>query len=231
MPGRHFAVYQSPIAAIQACERSSACGLVSSIPGKRSTQKRPPYPGESVRPDASESPTSASGQARPTTPSTPSARASSGPHGTTATRLSMCLEIRISLAAAATGRRSALQRSGFWPATRTRSPGPREGRARTASTSIPAAWSTATADVDGTSWSPTRNHPRNARPEAPRGQRHPASAASPKRKPAVRRSEDECDRCPRGARRMLLGDSASDELLGTAEIRTPAFRRSARARG
>jgi hypothetical protein len=31
--------------------------------------------------------------------------------------------------------------------------------------------------------------------------------------------------------RLLLGDSASDELLGTAEIRTPAFRRSARLRG
>ena len=30
---------------------------------------------------------------------------------------------------------------------------------------------------------------------------------------------------------VRLGDSASDELLGTAEIRTPAFRRSARARG
>ena len=37
---------------------------------------------------------------------------------------------------------------------------------------------------------------------------------------------------PRPARaRLDLGDSASDELLGTAEIRTPAFRRSARARG
>src|SRR5450755_3494240 len=30
---------------------------------------------------------------------------------------------------------------------------------------------------------------------------------------------------------MPLGDSASDELLGAAEIRTPAFRRSDRARG
>jgi hypothetical protein len=38
--------------------------------------------------------------------------------------------------------------------------------------------------------------------------------------------------CRRGRiGRLLLGDSASDELLGTAEIRTPAFRRSARARG
>jgi hypothetical protein len=35
----------------------------------------------------------------------------------------------------------------------------------------------------------------------------------------------------RGRARLDLGDSASDELLGTAEIRTPAFRRSARARG
>ena len=34
-----------------------------------------------------------------------------------------------------------------------------------------------------------------------------------------------------GSRRLLLGDSARDELLGAAEIRTPAFRRSARARG
>ena len=32
-------------------------------------------------------------------------------------------------------------------------------------------------------------------------------------------------------RRSLLGASTSDELLGAAEIRTPAFRRSARARG
>ena len=46
------------------------------------------------------------------------------------------------------------------------------------------------------------------------------------------------DRIRRGAivRRLhagllLLGASTSDELLGTAEIRTPAFRRSARARG
>jgi hypothetical protein len=31
--------------------------------------------------------------------------------------------------------------------------------------------------------------------------------------------------------RSDVGDSASDELLGTAEIRTPAFRRSARVRG
>jgi hypothetical protein len=30
--------------------------------------------------------------------------------------------------------------------------------------------------------------------------------------------------------RLLVGDSASDELLGAAEIRTPAFRRSTRAR-
>ena len=34
-----------------------------------------------------------------------------------------------------------------------------------------------------------------------------------------------------GRRRLSLGDSASHELLGAAEIRTPAFRRSARARG
>jgi len=58
------------------------------------------------------------------------------------------------------------QRSGFSPATRTRSPGPRKGRARTASTPIPAAWSTATADVDGASWSPTRNHPRKRSPRS-----------------------------------------------------------------
>jgi hypothetical protein len=36
---------------------------------------------------------------------------------------------------------------------------------------------------------------------------------------------------PRFRGRSLLRDSASDELLGAAEIRTPAFRRSARARG
>jgi hypothetical protein len=34
-----------------------------------------------------------------------------------------------------------------------------------------------------------------------------------------------------GEKRMLLGDSASYELLGAAEIRTPAFPESARARG
>jgi len=34
-----------------------------------------------------------------------------------------------------------------------------------------------------------------------------------------------------GRARLDLGDSASDWLLGAAEIRTPAFRRSARARG
>ena len=34
-----------------------------------------------------------------------------------------------------------------------------------------------------------------------------------------------------GLARLDLGESESDELLGTAEIRTPAFRRSPRARG
>ena len=46
---------------------------------------------------------------------------------------------------------------------------------------------------------------------------------------AVRRSKADVRGGADG--RLLLGDSASDELLGTAEIRTPAFRRSARVRG
>ncbi len=89
-----------------------------------------------------------------------------------------------------------LQRSGFSLATRTRSPGPREGRARTATTPIPAAWSTATADVDGTSWSPTRNHPpkrspRSAALSTPPGERSVAIAiaalpSGPRRKQSSR---------------------------------------------
>ena len=189
-------------------------------PSKAQHTEEAALPGESVRPDASESPTSASGQARPTTRSTASARASSGPHGTTATRRCRCAQRSgISLPAAATGRRSALQRSGFSLLGREhdhreRARAEREGPPPPS----PAAWSTATADVDGTSSSPTRERRAKALgPEAPRGQRHPASAPSPKLKPAARRRQHECNRRAGGRPRRR---SAGLRTIGFTRIRS-----------
>ena len=142
------------------------------------------------------------------------------------------LRDRISLPAAATGRRSPLQRSGFSLATRTRSPGTRKGRARTASTPIPAAWSTATADVDGTSWSPTRNHPRKRSPRSaarstPPGERSVALAlvrAGRLRATAFvgKRSSG------RALGRSLLGEGTSEPRVKGGQVRTLAFWESRR---
>jgi hypothetical protein len=59
-------------------------------------------------------------------------------------------------------------------------------------------------------------------PVGPVGLKAPASARRPPPQSSGRRH---------GSARADLGDSASDELLGVAGIRTPAFRQSARARG
>ena len=53
----------------------------------------------------------------------------------------------------------------------------------------------------------------------------------PKHKRAERDAPTETTTAPAPTARLHLGDSASDELLGAAEIRTPAYRRSDRTRG
>ena len=90
-------------------------------------------------------------------------------------------------------------------------------------------------------------HAQAASPSPPsnidRGQQHPTrqslliafllarlTPAFPSSRTALTREAHACPcRTGRRRRRSLVGDSRSDGLLGAAEIRTPAFRRSARA--